>query len=68
MRKTVKLEEETYRGVDRLRGKGDTFDAVITRLLCLFDLVNKMLTEYTNRVQAVQSQPREADDKKTETK
>jgi len=33
MAKTIKLEEQTYHGLDNLRGKGETFSQVVGRLL-----------------------------------
>lgn len=49
-RKTIKVEEPEYKGLDDLRAKGETFNNVISRLLELDRLVRSTLTSYIDKV------------------
>lgn len=42
MSKTIKLDQEVYQDLDKLRRKDETFSQSVSRLLSIYDHVEKM--------------------------
>jgi predicted CopG family antitoxin len=42
MSKTIKIDPETYQQLDQLRRKGETFSQAVSRLLDIYNHVQKM--------------------------